>query len=60
VALADAKGIVLPGVKRWLQERQFGQFSNKSLAKTLSPEDLPAEVHELARRLADFAGVTPP
>jgi predicted ATPase len=56
-ALADAKGIVLPGVKRWLQEHQFGQFSNKALAEGLLPSELPAEVHQLARNLAEFAGV---
>jgi predicted ATPase len=56
-ALADAKETVLPGIKRWLQEHRLGQFSNKALAEALRPADLPAEVHELARRLADFAGV---
>lgn len=59
VALADAKDIVLPGIKRWLQEHGFGQFSNKSLAEALLPEDLPQEVHSLVRRLAEFVGVTP-
>ena len=58
VGLADAKGIVLPGVKRWLQEHQLGQFSNKSLAGALLPEDLPEEVHNLARNLAKFVGIT--
>jgi len=59
VALADAKDIVLPGIKRWLQKHRFGQFSNRSLAEALLPEDLPEEVHGLARRLAEFVGVTP-
>ena len=58
-ALADAKGIVLPGVKRWLQEHHLGQFSNKALAEGLFPSDLPPEVHELAKNLAEFAGVKP-
>jgi len=57
VALADAKGVVLPGMKRWLQEHELGQFSNKRLAEALLPEDLPEEVHRLAGELAEFAGV---
>ena len=58
VALADAKEIVLPGIKQWLQEHDFGQFSNKALAESLLPQDLPSEVHQLAHRLAEFAGVS--
>jgi predicted ATPase len=58
VALADAKDIVLPGIKRWLQEHAFGQFSNRSLAEALLPQDLPEEVHKLARELTSFAGIT--
>jgi len=57
VALADAKEIVLPGIKRWLQDRQLGQFSNKALAEALLPEDLPEEIHALAMDLAEFTGV---
>lgn len=56
LALADAKSIVLPGLKRWLQEHGFGQFSNKSLADILAPEDLPEEVHQLARKILTFSG----
>jgi len=44
-------------MKRWLQEHQLGQFSNKALAEALLPDDLPEEVHLLARKLADFTGV---
>ncbi|NQU22693.1 MAG: AAA family ATPase [Candidatus Nealsonbacteria bacterium] len=58
IAFADAKDFVLPGIKRWLQEHQLGQFSNKALAEALLPEDLPEEVHDLARSLADFVGVS--
>lgn len=58
LALADAKSVVLPGIKRWLQEHGFGQFSNKALADVLLPDDLPEEVHALAKSLAEFVGVT--
>lgn len=57
LALADAKEIVLPQIKAWLKSKNLGQFSNKSLAMVLQTEDFPGEVHELARRLAKFAGV---
>lgn len=57
-ALADAKALVLPRIKRWLQQQQLGQFSNKSLAEALLPEELPEEVHKLAAELAEFAGVS--
>ncbi len=60
VAFADAKDVVLPGIKRWLQDHQLGQFSNKKLAETLQPGDLPEEVHKLARELAQFVGVEIP
>jgi len=51
---------VLPGIKRWLQSQHWGQFSDKTLADTLHVEDLPEEVHELAKRLATFIGITAP
>ena len=57
IALADAKDIVLPGIKRWLQENDVGQFSDRRLAETLEPNDLPEEVHQLAQRLAEFVGL---
>jgi len=57
VALADAKDVVLPGLKRWLQDNDIGQFSNRKLAETLRADELAEEVHELARSLARFAGV---
>jgi AAA15 family ATPase/GTPase len=60
VALADAKEIVLPGVKRWLQSRGHGQFSDRSLAEALVPKDLAPEIHEVTRSLAHFAGVALP
>jgi hypothetical protein len=57
LALADAKEIVLPGIKRWLQSRGLGQFSDRSLAEALVPQDLAPEIHEVTRSLAQFAGV---
>ncbi len=57
VSLADAKEVVLPGIKRWLQQHHVGQFSNKALAESLARDDLPEEVHTLAKDLADFAGI---
>jgi len=57
VELADAKDIVLPGIKRWLQETGIGSFSDVKLADSFEPDDLPQEVSSLARRLAEFAGI---
>jgi AAA15 family ATPase/GTPase len=59
IGLADAKEIVLPGLKRWLQENGHGQFSDLTLAEAMLPTDLPPEVHTMAQRLAEFAGVKP-
>jgi hypothetical protein len=58
LALADAKDVVLPGLKRWLQERSWGQFSDLRLAETLKREELPAELHQVAGALVQFAGVS--
>jgi len=60
ITLADAKDIVLPGLKRWLEENGWGQFSDRKLAEQLRPEDLPEEIHQLAGRLAAFAGARMP
>jgi hypothetical protein len=60
LALADAKDIVLPGIKRWLQDRGWGQFSDVKLAEWLQPEDLPDEIHKIAQTLTEFAGVSKP
>lgn len=57
LALADAKSVVLPGIKRWMQQRNLRQFSNRALADVLTSDELPEEVHRLAEELADFAGV---
>jgi hypothetical protein len=57
LSLADAKDVVLPGIKRWLQAQQFGQFSDKALAEVLTPADIPSEVHGVARELASFTGI---
>jgi hypothetical protein len=57
IALADAKEIVLPGIKRWLQTERHGQFSDRSLAEALKPQDLPLEIHQVTTALARFSGV---
>lgn len=57
VDLADAKDVVLPGIKRWLQSGGFGQFSDKRLASEFERDELPDEIHEVAKRLAVFAGI---
>ncbi len=57
LALADAKDVVLPGIKRWLQSQHLGQFSDKALAEVLRPPDFPQEIHSLAKKLAHFVGI---
>lgn len=57
IELADAKDVVLPGIKRWLQNRHWGAFSDHKLAETFLRDDLPQEVHDVADRLARFAGL---
>jgi AAA15 family ATPase/GTPase len=57
LSLADAKEIVLPGLKRWLQNQKLGQFSDKGLAELLRAGELPKEIHDLANNLASFVGV---
>ncbi len=57
IRLADAKEVVLPGLKRWLQSSGFGQFSNSRLAERFEPEEVPAEFQDVLRQLAAFAGV---
>jgi energy-coupling factor transporter ATP-binding protein EcfA2 len=60
VVLADAKDVVLPGLKKWLQSRGLRGFTNKALADKLRKDELPEEVHRLAHDLARFAGVPEP
>lgn len=55
--LADAKDIVLPGLKRWLRDKGYGQFSNESLARAINPDELPDEMKQVVRRLSHFAGI---
>lgn len=56
-SLADAKEVVLPGIKRYLQENSLSQFSNLALAEEIHPEELPNEISEVCDELAQFAGV---
>ena len=57
IELADAKDVVLPGIKRWLQSGGFGQFSDRRLAGEFERDELPDEIHDVAKRLASFAGI---
>jgi predicted ATPase len=57
LALADAKDVVLPGLKRWLQAQGWGQFSDRKLAEMFKRDELPKEIHQVARDLVVFAGV---
>lgn len=56
-SMTDAKEIVLPGIKRWMQENGLPQFSDKKLADSLSPEELSPEIHHLMKTIRIFAGV---
>ena len=58
VSMTDAKGFVLPGIKRWLQEKKLPAFSDKKLAESLLPAELAPEVVQLMERIRAFAGVT--
>lgn len=57
ILLCDAKDIVLPGIKRWLQNNFGVHLSDKSIAQALAPDELPQEFHELAHQLAVFSGI---
>lgn len=58
IILTDAKECVLPGLKRWLQNSGFKQFSDHSLAESLQKEELAEEVHNVIKQIAEFAGVS--
>jgi len=58
IAMTDAKKIVLPGIKRWVQERGLSAFSDKKLAESLLPDELAPEVALLMERICGFAGVS--
>ncbi|MDR1964549.1 MAG: AAA family ATPase, partial [Planctomycetaceae bacterium] len=53
--LTDAKKIVLPGLKRWLQENGFSQFSDLALAKSMTLEELPNEMKVVFRKIKKFS-----
>ena len=58
VAMTDAKGFVLPGIKRWMQEKGLSAFSDKKLAESLLPAELAPEVAQLMDRICAFADVS--
>ena len=57
LAMTDAKDFVLPGVKRWMQENNLPQFSDKKLANSLQPDELFPEVKQAIKMICDFANV---
>ena len=57
LSITDAKEYILPGLKRWLQNNGFSQFSDLSLAESLEISEIDNEVKEFIYKLADFAGV---
>jgi len=57
LSITDAKEYILPGLKRWLQNNGFSQFSDLSLAESLEVSEIDNEVKEFIYKLADFAGV---
>lgn len=56
-SFTDAKEIVLPGIKRWLQSNGFSQFSDISLADHLDITEIDAEIKETIYEIASFAGI---
>jgi len=57
-AMTDAKDVVLPGIKRWMQEKNLPSFSDKKLAESLLPDELSPEIVQLMERIRDFAGLS--
>ena len=57
-AMTDAKDFVLPGIKRWVQEKNLPAFSDKKLAESLLPDELSPEIAQLMEKICDFAGVS--
>lgn len=57
LALTDAKKIVLPKIKRWLQESKYAQFSDLALAESIESNEFDPEVEEVIMKIAAFAGV---
>ncbi len=58
IALADAKEVVLPGLKRLLQGAPYCQHvSDRALAESIMVEELPDEIRQFSRMLAEFAEI---
>jgi energy-coupling factor transporter ATP-binding protein EcfA2 len=55
--LTDAKEFILPGLKRWLQQNGFSQFSDFALAESINPEEIDFEIKEVIQKIANFAGI---
>ncbi|MBI4646880.1 MAG: AAA family ATPase [Bacteroidia bacterium] len=57
LSMTDAKEIVLPGIKRWLQANAFDQFSDLSLAENLSEAEIADEIKETVKAIGIFADI---
>lgn len=55
--LCDAKNVVLPQLRDWLQARCEKSFSDARIASEFRREEIPAEIHELGDKLLSFAGL---
>lgn len=57
LSLVDAKEHVLPGVKRWLQENGFRQFSDLALAESFEVAEIDPEIVEVINKIGRFVSV---
>ena len=57
-SMTDAKDFVLPGIKRWIQEKKLPAFSDKKLAESLLPGELASEIVQLTEKIREFTGVS--
>lgn len=55
--LSDAKEVVLPSLRDWLQREYMISFSNERLASGFLESEIPAEMKEVGDQLLSFAGL---
>lgn len=56
-SIADAKEFILPGLKKWLQNNGYSQFSDLSLAESLDVTEIDNDVKALIQKLAEFSEI---